>query len=137
MEQTPIPPLVSDAQLLGPANNWYVAGRTIPLYEKKMSGDNVRDIYEADRAKTREVVQALVDALERTLDPTSFAMTQARLPITQHEYRRALQQGSQALALAKSQLSIEPTKYGETKYVTDLRDRGLLSQRATPNTDKT
>lgn len=128
MEQTPIPPLVSDAQLLGPANNWYVAGRTIPLYEKKMPGDNVRDIYEADRAKTREVVQALVDAL-------ATCQTFGGKTWSEDSYDEVAV--AAALALAKSQLSISPSKYGETKYVTDLRDRGLLSQRATPNTDKT
>lgn len=98
MEQTPLPPLLSDEILA------HLNCRCENCVRK------VAKVIEADRAKTREVVQALVDALERTLDPTSFAMTQARLPITQHEYRRALQQGSQALALAKSQLNIEPTK---------------------------
>ena len=109
MEQTPIPPLVSDdAIVLMTRDKLTPAIGYMKAYVEGCS--HTRNIYEADRAKTREVVQALVDALERTLDPTSFAMTQARLPITQHEYRRALQQGSQALALAKSQLNIEPTK---------------------------
>ena len=68
----------------------------------------IRDIYEKERAKDRELIQKLVDALENTMDPTSFAMTQARLPITKHHYQRAVQQGSQALRLA-AERGITPT----------------------------
>lgn len=48
MEQTPLPPLVSDDWIA--ENNGYA-----------WSLADMRDIYEADRAKTREVVQALED----------------------------------------------------------------------------
>ena len=54
-EQT-LPPLVSDEDINDPK-------LTIPLGAKM-----IRDIYEADRQKTREVVQRLVDALDEMKD---------------------------------------------------------------------
>lgn len=52
MEQTPLPPLVSDEDVKRIRNAKF--SESVPIFE-------VRDLYEADRLKTREVVQALVD----------------------------------------------------------------------------
>ena len=109
MEQT-LPPLVSDEQLLGPVNNWHVGGRIVPLYGRKMTGYDVRDIYEADRAKTREVVQALVDAL-RNADRYGNFRNDGPYHFNPDSDQHALQKfEAAAIALAKSQLQIEPTK---------------------------
>ena len=56
---------------------------------------------ETEVAKLRALVQELVNGLEWTMDQASFAMSKARLQITIHEYRRALQQASTALSAAK------------------------------------
>lgn len=54
------------------------------------------NVYEADRAKMREVVQRLVDALDKcTIDRPDIHGTDFQ---------------AQALSLAKSELNIEPTK---------------------------
>ena len=64
----------------------------------------LRDIYEADRAKTREVVQALCNGIE-TMRQGSFA--------DRFIFADDADLGAHAdslLALAKSRLQIEPTK---------------------------
>lgn len=71
-------------------------------YNRLMGADEIRDFYEAARAKDRELIQRAVDVAYRMLDPVSFAMTQARLPITEHEYRSALRQANAFLAAAKA-----------------------------------
>ena len=78
MEQTPLPPLVSDEQI-----TWR----------------SIRDIYEADRQRTREVVQALVNGI----NDARFAL----FGCGKVELANAL---SEIEILAKSQLNIDPTK---------------------------
>ena len=83
MEQTPLPPLVSDEQI-----TWR----------------SIRDIYEAERQRTREVVQALCNGIE-TMRQGSFA--------DRFIFADDADLGAHAdslLALAKSQLQIKPTK---------------------------
>ena len=78
MEQTPLPPLVSDEQI-----TWR----------------SIRDIYEAERQRTREVVQALVNGINDARFAL-FASGKVELANTLAEIE----------ILAKSQLNIEPTK---------------------------
>ena len=86
-EQTPLPPLVSDEDLRTRKN---VHGTPWAIL-----GTEIRDFYEKDRAKTREVVQALCDDMRRL----------------RIEYANRVgyvtQIGVTSLALAK-QLKIEP-----------------------------
>lgn len=90
MEQTktPLPPLVSDG------------------HTHARCGE-MRDIYEADRLKTREVVQALVDALAKVRSeafanviPDGFTPNPSAIEVVHI--------ADSAMALAKSQLQIEP-----------------------------
>lgn len=100
MEQTPLPPLVSDEDLTGWAPNKRHMAHDFPTTE------SVRDFYEADRLKTREVVQALVDALERVrreAEDIGTIVCNCGAPATGIQLA-----ANTALALAKSQLQIEP-----------------------------
>ena len=92
-EQT-LPPLVSDEDINDPK-------LTIPLGAKM-----IRDIYEADRQKTREVVQRLVDAI---VDNAKYRLlTEGEEGDTLSDFMNLTLNA--AIALAKSQLQIEPTK---------------------------
>ena len=92
-EQT-LPPLVSDEDINDPK-------LTIPLGAKM-----IRDIYEADRQKTLEVVQALVDAI---VDNAKYRLlTEGEEGDTLSDFMNLTLNA--AIALAKSQLQIEPTK---------------------------
>ncbi len=102
MEQTPLPPLVGDEEL----DKWQdqrrggKGGITF-----KWSAPKVRDLYESDRLKTREVVQALVSMIHhRHMDHPADTMASAKY------YASGGLSTVDALALAKSQLQIEPTK---------------------------
>lgn len=64
----------------------------------------LRDIYEADRAKTREVVQALCDTLAYVTS-RNFGDEHARIMF----YANGGKSPEKAIALAKS-INIEPTK---------------------------
>jgi hypothetical protein len=68
-----------------------------------------RDRAEADRQKTREVVQALVDALKRA-EKWIESAGRERFSWDDADVDRALSDERYVLALAKSQLQIEPTK---------------------------
>jgi hypothetical protein len=114
MEQTPLPPLVSDEQMQADAEilskestapdaetpNWMIA-------DVRRGIRHARDIYEADRLKTREVVQALVDALAKVRSeafanviPDGFTPNPSAIEVVHIV--------DNAMALAKSQLQIEP-----------------------------
>ena len=99
-EQTPLPPLLSDDDALTmarkEASNWRVGNQSDAVAGAEETILAVRKIYEADRAKTREVVQRLVDALQRERLKYSDIVDMLNI--------------DRALALAKSQLNIEPTK---------------------------
>ncbi len=91
----PLPPLVSDEEL----DKWQDSrkgGKGGIGF--KWTAPKVRDIYEADRAKTREVVQRLVDLIFHDSDCGQI-MNQGRCDCF----------AAIALSLAKSQLNIEPT----------------------------
>lgn len=107
-------PFVSDEQIRSVPMHDIDTGELVALEE--MSPYRVRDLYEAelqalrDRVEPRDrIIQELVDALARALEPASFATHQARLPITHHEFLRTLQGMNAALAKAKEQLGIEPS----------------------------
>ena len=92
MEQTPLPPLLSD-EILAHLN-----------CRCENCVRRVAKVIEADRAKTREVVQALVDGIE-TMRQGAFAdafVFANNAELDAH--------ADKLLALAKSQLNIEPTK---------------------------
>lgn len=102
-EQTP--PLVSDERILNDVKLTVRAtpNRTMEVKDLPLTAFQVRDIYEADRQKTREVVQALVDGIE-TMRQGSFAdkfIFADDADLDAHADR--------LLALAKS-INIEPTK---------------------------
>ena len=99
MEQTPLPPLLSDEQAFGDAAPFF---RHDPSDVRALN--YLRNIYEADRAKTREVVQALVDGIE-TMRQGSFA--DAFIFANDDDLDAHV---DRLLALAKSQLNTEPTK---------------------------
>ena len=85
MEQTPLPPLVSRDRYAE-----YAAQYTYPTSREVLRAlEKFADLHEAHHAKTREVVQALYNALA---DPHKMSLA------------------ASALALAKSLLQIEPTK---------------------------
>ncbi len=98
MEQTPLAPLVSDEDVKRIRNAKF--SESVPIFE-------VRDLYEADRLKTREVVQALVNITAelrckegcRKYEPGGTA------PLCYQCGER-----HRILALAKSTLNIEPSK---------------------------
>lgn len=64
-EQKPLPPLVSDEYLRShtPISEDWPDGPRAPV-----TPTEVRNLYEADRQRTREVVQSLVDALKLERD---------------------------------------------------------------------
>lgn len=96
MEQTPLPPLVSNRLIRGECE------------DDKVTPYEVRDQYEADRQRTREVVQALVDAL--SLANTKLPARSA-LPTGTFTYMGYVCASvDAAFAVAKSRLQIEPTK---------------------------
>jgi len=97
MEQT-LPPLVSDEQMETEANEWREGERGVTITHRMcfFSGAEwMRSECEADRAKTREVVQSLVDAIQGEAVRCGDGFCQ---------------KSTAALALAKAQLQIEPTK---------------------------
>jgi hypothetical protein len=92
MEQTPLPPLVSDKAL---AQAHCLSDECLWL----------RLQYEADRLKTREVVQALVNMIHhRYMDHPADTLANAKY------YASGGPSTVDALALVKSQLNIEPSK---------------------------
>jgi len=110
MEQTPLPPLVSDEQMQADAEilskestapdaetpNWMIA-------DVRRGIRHARDIYEADRLKTREVVQALVNMIHhRYMDHPADTLANAKY------YASGGLSTVDALALAKSTLNIKP-----------------------------
>jgi len=102
MEKT-LPPLVSDAKLQGALDK--VAQFNLPSFEAMKL---VRDAYEGDRAKTREVVQSLVDALKLA---TGWLPYHERMEEdSENKFDATDKAIVHALALAKSKLQIEPTK---------------------------
>jgi hypothetical protein len=109
-EQTP--PLVGDEDVLGVceryADNYPIEGRiTVNAMAMRRA---VEPLIEADRQKTREVVQALVNCIRiadtygqfRPMGPYHFD--------PESKYHERQQDEITAVALAKSQLQIEPTK---------------------------
>ena len=100
----PLPPLVSDEQMEASYNLGCDEGYVYTL-ERSM----LRDIYEADRAKTREVVQALVNSAKMAREAIRVIS-----PIPDDGQRigaiDAYTGLAAALSSAKSQLNIEPTK---------------------------
>ena len=102
-EQTP--PLVSDAQITWRsmcAENGVIVEET----SFNVGAYFIRDIYEADRQKTREVVQALVDAI---VDNAKYRLlTEGEEGDTLSDFMNLTLNA--AIALAKSQMNIEPTK---------------------------
>ena len=112
MEQT-LPPLVSDEQMETEANEWREGERGVTITHRMcfFSGAEwMRSECEADRAKTREVVQALVDAL-RNADRYGNFRNDGPYHFNPDSDQHALQKfEAAAIALAKSQLQIEPTK---------------------------
>jgi hypothetical protein len=84
MEQTPLPPLLSD-EILAHLN-----------CRCENCVRRVAKVIEADRAKTREVVQVLCDALQREQMKYSDIVDMLNI--------------DRALEVAKSQLNIEPSK---------------------------
>ena len=107
MEQTKtLPPLVSDEQIRNDVTLTVRAtpNRTMEVKDLPLTPFQVRDIYEADRQRTREVVQALCNGIE-TMRQGSFA--------DRFIFADDADLGAHAdslLALAKSRLQIEPTK---------------------------
>lgn len=109
MEQTPLPPLLSD-EILAHLN-----------CRCENCVRRVAKVIEADRAKIREVVQALVDALDRLskeMDCGDWGEVDVNGDVTRplaHDIL-AMPGGcpkcktDKVLALAKSQMNIEPTK---------------------------
>lgn len=87
MEQTPLPPLVSDGSKL----------HDIASKMKTLANE-----IEADRQRTREVVQALVDALA-----TEEKMRRG-YRFTHNGTTKLVSTAPSALALAQSRLQIEP-----------------------------
>ena len=110
MEQTKtLPPLVSDEQI----RDTFMYGSLIKDEEHGfMSGANyVRHEYEADRAKTREVVQALVDAAKSAHHQLQNILDYRVAEGSDRDKVRAEQDIIRiAMSSAKSQLQIEPTK---------------------------
>ena len=97
MEQTKtLPPLVSDEYLssLTPISEDWKDGPCTPV-----TPTEVRNIYEAERRRTREVVQALVNGINDARFAL-FGCGKVELANTLAEIE----------ILAKSQLQIEPTK---------------------------
>jgi hypothetical protein len=91
----PLPPLVSDMELR--KASWKSTSVTAAARELT----TIRDFYEADRQRTREVVQILMGALQAIMEahgPGTLA--------TEDIYEASVT----SLNLAKSQLNIEPTK---------------------------
>ncbi len=113
MEQTPLPPLLSD-EILAHLN-----------CRCENCVRRVAKVIEADRAKIREVVQALVDALNGSVWPNAISADELALLALGNagshnqidsasgiasDHRASQEASRAALALAKSQLNIEPTK---------------------------
>lgn len=98
--KTPLPPLVSDEQIermsgdpiTAQGVSSYAFGECIGRARGMVIA---RDIYEADRAKTREVVQAILAKWKTELEVDGWENSI---------------QYDKAVALAKSQLNISPTK---------------------------
>ena len=99
--KTPLPPLVSDDAIAKVMADQFNTQRDHVV--ACGAARSVRNIYEADRAKTREVVQALVDALWQFEGAVVYVGWD---PAEREKHKAA----AQSLALAKSQLNIEPTK---------------------------
>ena len=62
---------------------------------------SVRNIYEADQAKTREVVQAMVNDMQDFVDKVDRGEAKSKRSYAAFKHR---------IEVAKSQLNIEPTK---------------------------
>lgn len=124
MEQTPLPPLVSEYDI---QNLWDdVVRPVVKAMEKQLgqcspafqAGEMARaiiPIYEADRAKTREVVQALVDALGELRYGADLGAIEWDCQCEEDAGItcgpcESFERGYAAIALAKSQMNIEPTK---------------------------
>lgn len=105
-------PLLSDERLMRWANQYgYPTDAEI-----KRAMSFARDIYEADRAKTRAVVQRLVDDMQRVHDVLGWhtdddADPADTSPDDSHAHTNGLirQSLSSAIAYVKSELNIEPT----------------------------
>jgi hypothetical protein len=68
-----------------------------------MSGANyARHEYEDARAKDAELIQQMLDVLIKSLDPLAFAYQQARLPITEHEFRKTYKLANDILNAAEA-----------------------------------
>lgn len=92
MSTTPLPTLLSNDTIAKVMADEFSTARDHVV--ACGAGRAVRNIYEADRAKTLAVVQRLVDALYSEVDATP----------------PPFKESMDALAAAKSELGIEPTK---------------------------
>lgn len=93
MEQTPLPPLLSDEDLTGWAPNRRHMTHDFPTTE------SVRDFYERDRLKTREVVRAMVNDMQDFVDKVDRGQAKSKRSYAAFKYH---------IEVAKSQLNIEP-----------------------------
>jgi hypothetical protein len=116
MEQT-LPPLVSDEQIETEANEWREGERGITIAHRMcfFSGAEwMRSECEADRQRTREVVQALVDALGELRYGAELGAIEWDCQCEEDAGITcgpcgSFERGDAALALAKS-INIKPTK---------------------------
>jgi len=102
MEQTPIPPLVSDEKIKD------IRSRHDHALSVKASAYEVSDIYESDRLKTREVVQRLVDALDEMKDAFELYAS-CQCDGTGCAVCRKLDKADNALFVAES-MNIKPSR---------------------------
>ena len=93
MEQTPLPPLLSDDAIAKVMADQFKTTRDHVV--ACGAARSVRNIYEADSAKRREVVQAILAKWKTELEVDGWENSI---------------QYDKAVALAKSQLNISPTK---------------------------
>ena len=91
----PLPPLVSDMELR--KASWKSTSVTAAARELT----TIRDFYEADRQRTREVVQAMVNDMQDFVDKVDRGEAKSKRSYAAFKHR---------IEVAKSQLNIEPTK---------------------------
>jgi hypothetical protein len=86
-------PLLSDEELME---------LTYVKEDGRRPSEQVRDFYEDTRAKDAELIQQMLDVLRKTLDPLAFSYQQARLPITEHEFRKTYKLANDILNAAEA-----------------------------------
>jgi len=105
MSNTKREPLLSDEFMENHADKWNEGVRGITIQHRTcllQGADWAREHYEAARVKDAELIQQMLDVLRKSLDPLAFAYQQARLPITQHEFRKTYKLANDILNAAEA-----------------------------------